>query len=388
MPGHMLKVGTNKWRFCFESERVDKKRKRHYKTFTGSKPEARAEFAKLLAEFEKGTYLISSKLTFGDYLVNWLENYGKTRLAPTTFTRYSKIINLRVIPKLGSIPLTKLRPLHLQGFYKQLVEEGRLDGRPGQLSHASIIYHHRVVHKALDSAVKQQLISFNPADAVELPKPAQEIDDPDIKEHVKFLDSNQVDIMLERLKGHQFYEAVFVDVRTGLRRGELLALRKQDIDLKNGKLTVKQSLAYTPGKGTFFKVPKTKKSRRTIDISKEVVDVLKQQIKKQAALKLQYGSAYEDKGLIFSQPNGRPLHPDTLSSWFPSFLRNIGLPELNFHCLRHTFASLMLQAEVEIKIISEMMGHSSVRITYDLYSHLMPGMQKDAVNKLERLLKK
>ncbi|WP_338835036.1 tyrosine-type recombinase/integrase [Neomoorella humiferrea] len=125
-----------------------------------------------------------------------------------------------------------------------------------------------------------------------------------------------------------------------------------------------------------------------MDISKEVVDVLKDVKKKQAEIKLLYGPEYKDNGLVFCQADREPMYPDTPSSWFPVFLEKIGLPRLNFHYLRHTHASLLLQAGVDIKIISERLGHSSIRITYDIYSHLMPGMQKEAVNRLENLLRK
>lgn len=140
-------------------------------------------------------------------------------------------------------------------------------------------------------------------------------------------------------------------------------------------------------------MPKTKKSRRTIDISKEVIDVLKAHEKEQKSLKMKYRKSYTDKDLIFCQPDGKPLHPDTPSSWFPEFLEETGLPKLNFHCLRHTHASLLLMAassspDITMKMISERLGHSSIRVTFDIYSHLMPGMQKDAVDKLEELLSK
>ncbi|MDK2820723.1 MAG: hypothetical protein PWP31_688 [Clostridia bacterium] len=137
-----------------------------------------------------------------------------------------------------------------------------------------------------------------------------------------------------------------------------------------------------------FQALKNKKGRRTIDISDEVIEVLKHEKKKQAKAKLFFGQEYGDFGLIFCQDNGKPLHPDTPSSWFPKFLERNGLPRLNFHYLRHTHASLLLKAGVDIKIISERLGHSSIKITYDIYSHLMPGMQKEAVDKLEALFRK
>jgi integrase len=392
MPGHLEKRSEKSWTIVIEAGRdpATGKRKRIKRAFQGTKREAEKEMARLIAEIEKGSYIEPSKLTFGEYLQEWLLDYGANNLSPTTRRRYGQIINLRVIPKLGMIPLQKLRPIHLQQFLREIIEEGRLD-KPGEpLSADSIAYHHRVIHKALDTAFKQQLIQVNPADAVEVPKaPALEIEDEDgYEEKVQVLTSDEVDKMLEAAVETPYYTLLFVAVRTGLRRGELLGLRWKDIDFRARTLSVKQTLAYTPEKGLFFKPPKSKKSRRMIDISGEVVEVLKQHKKKQAEAKLFFGQEYQDNGLVFCQDNGRPMHPDTPSSWFPEFLERIGLPRLNFHCLRHTHASLLLQAGVDIKIISERLGHSSIRITYDIYSHLMPGMQRDAVDRLESLLRK
>ncbi|MCG0275623.1 MAG: site-specific integrase [Thermosediminibacteraceae bacterium] len=394
MPGHLEKRGKNTWKIVIELGRdpETKKRKRLVRTFKGPKREAEIELAKLISEYEKGL-LLDTKITFGEYLKKWLEDYPKVkRLSPTTVRRYSQIINLRVIPKLGAIPLEKLRPIHLQTFYKELMDCSRLDGKKGSLSQASLIYHHRVIHKALDTAVKQQLIPYNIADSVELPKIQKEFitynpdDEIDNTQAVKVLDEQQVNYMLEKARETPYYALLFLAVRTGMRRGELLALRWKDIDEKNKIIKVRQTLGYTPERGIFFKAPKTKKSVRNIDVSDDVIKVLKNHRRQQHEKKLLLGPNYNDYNLVFCQDNGLPMHPDTISSWFPEFLERIGLPRLNFHCLRHTHASLLLKAGVDVKIISERLGHSSVRITYDIYSHLMPGMQRTAAEKLEQLL--
>ena len=385
MPGHLEKRSDKSWTIVIDIGRDplnENKRKRIYKAFKGTKREAEKELARLIAEVEKGTYIEPTKMTFGEYALEWLEDYGKLKLAATTYRRYKQIIELRVVPWIGAIPLSKLRPLHIQQFYKRLMEEGRLDGRQGQLSAGSIIYHQRVIHRILEAAYKQELIVKNVADLVELPLP----DDDDEKEGVAFLDDEQIRTLEAAAKDTPYYALIFTDVRTGLRRGELLALRWQDIDMAAGTLSVRQSLAYTKELGIFFKTPKNKKSRRTIDISDEVMAVLRQHRKAQFESKLALGNQYEDNDLVFCQHNGKPMHPDTVSSWFPAFLERIGLPQLNFHCLRHTHASLLLAAGVDIKVISERLGHSSIRITYDTYSHLLPAAQKEAVNRLEKLL--
>jgi len=387
MPGHLEKRSKSSWTIVVEAGRdpVTGKRKRIKKAFRGTKREAQKEMAKIIAQVEKGTYVEPSKLTFGEYLKNWIENYGRTNISATTFRRYKQIIYSRIVPYLGNVKLDKLRPIHLQKFYSYLTTCKRLDGKEGTLSYDSIIYHHRVIHKALESAVTQQILPRNVADTVELPK-KEIIDNEDSKENVMVLDENQVVKMLEAAKETPYYTLLFVAVRTGMRRAELLGLKWNNINFNEKTIDIKETLLYTPEKGIYFKPPKTKKSRRKIDISDEVINVLRQHRKKQIENKLKLGQAYEDYNLVFCQENGRPMHPDTPSSWFPNFLEKIGLPRLNFHSLRHTHASLLLKAGVDIKIISERLGHSSVRITYDIYSHLMPGMQKQAVDDLEKLL--
>ncbi|WP_089610061.1 tyrosine-type recombinase/integrase [Dehalobacterium formicoaceticum] len=401
------------------------KRQRIKRVFNGGIRAAEKELKKLEQEVEDGIYIDTQNITLGEYLRNWLDDYGSLRLAPTTLRRYRQIITGRVIPKMGAIPLAKLSPVHLQRFYREIIEEGQLpnkmkikkearkenqENKP--ISHATIVYHHRVIHKALDTALKQQLILTNPADAVEIPKPPAEIidsidDDCDLNETVKVLSSAEVTAMLEaakntpdnkvnphgkiipktRVKNNDYYPILFTAIRTGLRRGELLGLKWSDVSFREKTLKVVRALAYVPEKGIFFKVPKTKESRRKIDISDEVVNVLKEHRKDQAAAKLFWGEKYSKDDLIFCQDDGKPMHPDTISGWFPEYLEQIGLPRLNFHCLRHTHASLMLHAGVDAHRVSKRLGHSSIRITLDIYGHLMPGQGADAVEKFESLFR-
>lgn len=249
MPGHLEKRSKKSWTIVIEAGRdpATGKRKRIKRAFQGTKREAEKEMARLIAELEKGTYIEPAKLTLGEYLQEWLDECEIRNLSPTTIRRYTQIVKLRVIPKIGMIPLDKLKPIHLQKFLHEIIEEGRLD-KPGvPLSNDSIKYHYRVLHKALQDAAKRQLIPVNPADAVDLPKAQPEIEDEnDFQENVQVLTPEQVEIMLDAAKDTPYYALLFVAIRTGLRRGELLGLRWQDVDLKAGKLSVKRALAYTP----------------------------------------------------------------------------------------------------------------------------------------------
>jgi len=387
MPGHIEQISKGSWTIIVEAGRdpATNKRKRIKKAFHGRKEEAKKEMARLIAELEKGTYIEPSGLTLAQYIKSWMEDYGKLKLSPTTYRRYSKIVDLRLIPWLGSISLDKIRPYHVQKFYKRVIEEGRMDKKGGPLSAASIIYHHRVLRRILEVAYKHGIIPRNVADQVDIPIPND--DGKDDKDRVEFLTGSQVKVLEGSAKNTPYFGIVFVGVRTGLRRGELLALQWKNIDLQGGTLTVRRSLAYTPDTGTIFKGPKNKRSCRTIDISEEVIIYLRRHHKRQAERKLKQGEEYEDNDLVFCRTNGKPMHPDSVSSWFPVFLEKNKLPRLNFHCLRHTHASLLLALGEDIKLISKRLGHSSVRITYDIYSHLLPEAQKEAVSKLDDLLK-
>lgn len=426
MPGHIKELEKNKkYEITIESgiHPSTGNRRRIKRTFHGGIRDARKELSRLEQEVESGTFYDTSNMTMREYLTQWLEDHCENSVAATTYRRYSGIVKLRIIPKLGQIPLDKLKPPHIQKFFTGIIKEGRLDGphKGEPLSQESLTYHYRVLHRAMEVAKKQQLVPWNVVDSIDIPRVTKEIfiddDDADAADDVKFLTGDEVQLMLEHAKDTPYYALLFLAVRTGMRRGELLGLRWQDVDLQGKIIKVRQSLAYTPEKGLFYKPPKNKKSRRTIDITSEVIDVLKQHKKEQAEAKLYFGQAYDDRGLVFCQRLGPPMHPDTPSSWFPKFTERtvihkpcdkligkkticphcekkvkdddvIRLPRLTFHCLRHTHASLMLQTGVDIKVISDRLGHSSIRITYDLYSHLMPGKQKEAAEALENLLKK
>lgn len=389
MPGRIIPVAKNKYKFVFELGRGSGKRKRHTCTFEGGKREAEKEFARMLLEIEKSSHLSPDKLTVANYLKTWIETY---KVSKRTRQRYEGIINLRLIPKIGGLQLKKLNPLDIKKMYAEILKDGRLDGKPGDLSNDSLKYIHVVLHRALECAVLDTLINSNPADAVQAPKTIVDDEFLDSPEHAQAFTRIEIAELLDKIKNPQFYTMVFIDIRTGLRRGELLALKWQDIDFKNCTISVRQSIGYTKADGIYFKPPKTKKSRRTIDISKEVIEVLKRHKKEQDKMKMRYRDTYQDTGLVFCQADGTPMHPDTPTKWFSKFLKSTDLPQLNFHCLRHTHVSLLLEAantnpEITLKMISERLGHSSIRVTMDIYGHLMPGMQKDAVNKLEMMFK-
>jgi integrase len=408
MTSYLEKRGKNKYLLVIEngSDPLTKKRNRKTQIFNGPEKQARRALHRFETEVDMGTYLDTGGLTFGEYLESWLKDYVAFSLSPNTLQSYKGVVNGRVIPLLGHIPLDKLKPMHLKEFYRKIIEEGQLDNNASRRKDAStwnrkpisegrIKYYHRIIHRILRSAVEDELIFRNPADVAKPPKMDQRIIkdwDTEIDTHIKVLTEDQVKQMLEGAKNTPYYAMLVVDVKTGLRRGELLGLRWKDIDLDEGLLSVRQTVGHNKELGTFFKPPKNKGSRRTIMIDEDVITVLKKHQLEQKQLYRWFNSKHPgepqgDPVLVFTRRDGQPLSPNAITQWFPRFLAKQGLLALNFHCLRHTHASLLLHEGVDIKQISERLGHSNIRITYDIYSHLFPDQEKEAVDKLRDRLR-
>lgn len=268
--------------------------------------------------------------------------------------------------------LAKLSPLHLQAFYSDKLNEG-LSRRTVQLLHA-------IVHKALECAVKWQLVGRNVADAVEAPRPERQEVRPLTEEEVsRFL-------AVAHAEDPRMYPFWLLAIHTGMRRGELLALTWEAVDLAKGTVEVRQSLTEAFGRLVMTQ-PKTAKGKRLIEITPPVVEALRRHRHEQRKERLAFGPDYEDHGLVFCQPNGKPLHPSTVTRWhFKRLLEKAGLPNVRFHDLRHTTATLLLKQGVHPKVVQERLGHANISITLDTYSHLVPGTQREAGAKLDAIL--
>ncbi|TCS80341.1 site-specific integrase [Tepidibacillus fermentans] len=379
MKGHVRKRGS-KWVFVIDVGRDEKTGKRIRKWFSGfnTKKEAEKAMAQKIHELNMGTYVEPSKLTLGDYLYQWLENYAKVNTAPRTYEGYEMIIKKHIIPSLGHITLDNLKPLHIQRYYSDKLSHGRTDGTGG-LSAQTVLHHHRVLKEALEQAVKWQLIVRNVADAVEPPRPK--------KVQMVTLNKQEISKLLETAKDSPFFPIIFTAIYTGMRRGEILGLRWRDINFHNRVISVRQTLQAVKGKGLIFKEPKNGKER-TVSIPDSLIDLLKKQKIKQNENKLRFGPAYNDFDLVFAQPNGNPFQPSELSRGFNKIIKKAEITPIRFHDLRHTHATLLLEQGVHPKIVSERLGHSSINITLDTYSHVLPNMQEEAANKFDDLIKK
>ena len=379
MKGHVRKRGKESWAIVLDLGRdADGKRRQKWHSVKGTKRDAEREMARLVNSLNVGDYIEPSKIRVSEFLAKWLEDYAKANVSPKTYERYEQIIDSSIVPKLGAHRLADLRPMHIQGFYSEAMRDGRRDGKGG-LSAQTVLHFHRLLHKTLAQAVKWQLLARNPADAVDPPKPE--------KKSMRALDEGETAELLRYVEGSLLYMPVLLAVTTGLRRGEILALRWQDIDMDRAQATIVRSLEQTK-EGLRFKRPKTERSSRNVALPSFVVEALKRYRVEQATHRLKLGLVYEDQDLICARDNGAAIPPDTLSTNFASTIRRSTMSHVRFHDLRHTHATQLLKHGVHPKVVSERLGHSKIGITLDTYSHVMPGMQEDAALKMDAVLRK
>ena len=330
---------------------------------------------KLKRAIEDSAKLDMSKVgqyTVGQWMDVWFENYAKIKVRPSSHQTYRGYIENHIKPNIGSIPLNKLTSLELQKFYKKLLGNGRVERieskkQPKGLSAKTVRNINQIISSALNLAIEQKLLLTNPADACALPK----------LEHreMKTLPVEQLASFLREAKESGVFEMYYIELATGLRRGELLGLKWSDIDLEHGNLRVQRQIVRIDGE--IVEAPlKTKNAYRTLPLSTDAVDVLKEQKKKCG------NSPY-----VFPSPTGGPISPDSVLHMLHRVLKRAGLPKVRFHDLRHTFATLALQNGVDIKTVSGMLGHFSAGFTLDTYAHVTTSAQKEAANTMGGVLR-
>jgi integrase len=363
------------WELKFDTGRdpVSGSRQTRYRSFRGTKREADVELRRLLVEIDGGQFTEPTKMTLGEYLLWWLEVEAKQYVSPKTLQGYSYIVEKHVIPTLGMYPLAKLRSLHVQKYYTDKMEGGRINGNGG-LSAQSVRHHDRLLNVALKRARSLGLITRNPIEDVKRPKVADR--------DVDVLDDDEIARLLGAAESTRLYGPIFLALTTGLRRGEILGLRWQDVDLDRAALAVRQSIEQTKA-GLRIKEPKTKKSRRNVALPAVMVEWLRAHKRQQAEERLSLGLGKSKADLVFTEMAGGIWPPDMLSRQFGNLVRAAGLRGVTFHGLRHTHITNLLKEGVHPKIASERAGHSSVAVTMDVYSHVVEGMQEEAASMVD-----
>lgn len=372
MRGHIRKRGS-KYSVVVDIGIDPSTGKRKQKWFSGynSEKEAEIAMAKIITQIHEGTLLLPSDMMLKDYLTMWIEK-RKKRLSPSSVSGYLTIINKHLIPSLGFLKLKDIKPYIIDEYYDTKLET---------LSGTTVLHHHRMLNKAMVDAIKKyRLISVNPLDGVEAPKAN--------KYKAEVLNQEEIQLLFQALQGHQLEIPIQVMLFLGLRRGELLALKWEDIDYENKTITIQRNLIRGGDSGTevVLTTPKTEGSNRTIVLSDNIIKILNNHRLNQDELKSKQGKIYKDKGFIFCNEDGSNINPASFSKRFGEFLKENNLKHIRLHDLRHTNATMMLLSKIPAKVASERLGHSNVSITLDLYSHVLDEMKKEATNKIDDIL--
>jgi len=334
--------------------------------YSDSQALARRKLRHMLQQLDEGFNPHTGTATVSNYLAYWLKIVTPS-LRPKTYQQYRQICEQHIVPHIGDIKLLDLRADHLQNLYSQKLSAGT-GVRTVQLIHA-------VLHRALQQAFRWGIVQHNVADRVEKPKRA--------RSEMRVLTIEQSQRFLAAARDHRLFALFHLAITTGLRRGELLGLRWDDLDFVTGKLQVQRQLQRVRGEGLLFVEPKTRAGRRSISLARVDLVVLQAHRRRQLEERLFAGPRWEEHNLLFPSTLGTPHDPDNLSHEFKAILKASVLPAIRFHDLRHTAATIMLQQGTHPKIVQERLGHASINLTLDTYSHVLPNMQDVAAQTID-----
>ena len=392
MAGSIEKRGKNSYRLTVsEGFDLNGKPMIHRKTVHGTKKDAEVELAKFVTEVQNGLVIDGKSLKFSEFTEIWKRDYASKELAPSTYKRYCRMLETRLLPYFGHFYINKIKPTDIMKFYDLLEKDTQLVRKKGNngsktkkpLSGKTILEHHRLLRAMLHKAVYWQLIVANPAERVQPPKAR--------KPKRRSYDDEQTKILLENLEllpneDTKYKVAIILTVFTGVRLGELMGLEWQDVDFKNGIISINRSSQYLADMGVFTKVPKTESSIREIAIPEFIVSLLEEYKLWYEEQKSIYSELWTNSDRLFVQADGKPMHPSTISKWFVKYVGQIGLPVINFHGLRHTNASLLVAQNIDIAVISARLGHAQISTTLDFYVHPLLSHNRKAGYALENLL--
>jgi integrase len=340
--------------------------------YAKTRQEAARKLAAALRDYDKGLPITrDERQTVKGFLTTWLEGKEATLDSPRTWDRYEEHVRLHLIPSLGRITLTKLTPQDVQRLYTEKLAAG--------LSSTTVHHMHAVLHTALETALRQGLVQRNVCDLVDAPRIR--------KQQMKIWTPEQARTFLAATTSEKLSALYILALSTGMRQAELFGLRWTDVDFDGKSLSVTTTVQRSRRVGTFVKEPKTATSRRNIALTTQALEALKAHRAHQLEERLALGAAWKDTGLVFTDSIGGPLRGNNVERrHFGPMMRKAGVPRIRFHDLRHTAATLMLLRGVHPKVVSEMLGHASVTITLNLYSHVLPNMQREAASAMEGVL--
>ncbi|GHO86440.1 tyrosine-type recombinase/integrase [Dictyobacter formicarum] len=342
--------------------------------YAKTRKEAKEKLKQLIHENEQGSLVTERNQKIGDYLDYWLKmRRDSLAIKVTTYVSYSSYLHRNVIPVLGNIPLQQLTGTHIQKLYTALRNDG--------IAPNTIHLIHTILSAALNDAVRWHRIALNPCKHLTAPR-AQ-------RTEIKYLTHEQAMQLVEAAKGYRIEQIILLAVSLGLRKGEILGLRWDDIDFDQGILTVRRTVSYIPPHDGELHMyletdPKTATSKRTIILPTFIQEALKAHRAQQLQERLKAGKEWEQHNLVFCSMLGKHVKPSSLRTQFKGALQKANLPDIRFHDLRHSAATILLSMGVNVKVIQELLGHANISITLNIYSHVTPTMQRDAMKELDQ----
>ncbi len=372
MAGQITKRGENTWYVrIFLGRDAKGKRKYFNKTIHGTKKDAQKYLTAKTREKDLGVFVEPASIPLNDFLDRWLSEIAQNKLRARTFDNYESLLNCHVRKILGAKRLSDIQAYEIQKLYN--------DMKKANYSPKTIRHVHNVLSPVFKQAMKWKMLIQNPCDICELPRME--------KPEMMYFTPEETTKFLDAAKDDKFYAVFLLAIETGMRPEEYLGLQWKDVDFENGAISVRRALVVKKGGGFIFTEPKTKKSRRSIPISKSAINALKNYRRNQLEEKLKLGADYENYDLVFASEIGTPLlHGNLLRRHFKPIRDKAGLPKIRLYDLRHTTATLLLSAGENPKVVSERLGHASIVLTLDTYSHVLPTMQKTATDKIEKLM--
>jgi len=369
MQGNLQKRSKGSWRLRYDGPPDGNGRRRQVtETIRGTRKEAERVLRERIATAENGGYVPKAKDTVNSFLKKWIDTYVATNTTVRTLHGYQGYIDRYITPTIGSIPLQSLTSPQVQKVYADLQGRGLSANTIGQL--------HRVFKESLSHAVKWGILSRNVAEAVTPPKA--------VRNQTNMWDVDTILRFLKATRAGRFGTLYRFATLTGMRRSEICGLKWDCVDLSKSSLSVVNTLQRIAGYGLVEGQPKTPKSRRSIALSPDTVDLMHGIRGRQMEQRLSVGDAWRESGYVFTEVDGSPIVPDKVTQDFARVVKRSGLPYLSFHGLRHVHATLLLLAGTNPKIVSERLGHSNIAITMDIYSHVLPGLQEAAALAMDK----
>lgn len=382
--GHIRQRGKHSWQIKYDGapDPVTGERRTVFETVKGSKTEAKARLSIAIGEVAGGTHVAPTSETVATYAKHWLENVAPVKASGKTLERYRELVDGHIVPSLGKHTLSKLTKEHVEAFYREKRESGRLDGKGG-LAERTIIHIHRRLAAILDSAALSQKVRRNVAKIAET-RPSPKKAKRKLAEGIDYLTDADAQKLLAALAGTRMHAPALLAFATGMRRGEILGLRWSDIDVDRPELHVAQAIEQTRD-GITVREPKTESSRRTISLPAFAVEVLRAHRAQQAKERLALGLGKSSMDLVFTRYDGAIVNPRNFSKEFQRMAAAAGFPGFKFHGTRHTHATSLLRHGINVKVVSERLGHASIVVTLDIYGHVLREQTAEVANKLDTI---